>query len=316
MFNSANNPRELKDLILQRLGAPIVNVEVTEDQVFSCIQRAIELYGEYHYEALNKSYLVLHLNEEQAKTGLFDLSKYKLFAITKIVRNKGGSMFTMDGNTTMNFFTDFIRGLATGVPVGGCGYFGPMGVFGNMSYFSQLQSYQNMMMDQLSPLPDYSFNANTGYLNIIGSHQKGELLVVEAYNKYYMELDDSFKNNIAGSNNAVAGACGTPRVAGQDPFMQSPWTNPVAGMTTPVSMPCTSNEFENQNVYNVRWVKDYATACVKHLNGYILAKHQGLQLPGGVTVDGERILREGDDEMQRLREELYNLEEPLPVLMG
>lgn len=312
MFNTANNPRELKDIIMKRLGAPIINVEVTEDQIFMSIQQAMELYGEYHYEALNKSYLVLHVSEEQSKTGLFDLSKYKLFAVTKIIRPGSSGMFTMDGNTTLNYFTDFVRGLASGVPAGGCGYFGPLGIFGDVSYYSQLMSYQNMIMDQLSPLPDYSFNARTGYLSLTGNKQAGDILVIEVYNKYYMEMDKSIKTGIVGSSNAVAGACATPVVVGAD----NSWQNPYVDLQTPKAGECAVNEFMDQNVYDVRWIKDYATALVKKLNGYILAKHQGMQLPGNVTVDGERILREAEEEITKLREELYNLEEPLPVLYG
>lgn len=312
MYNTANNPRELKDVVLQRLGAPVVNVEVTEDQIFMSIQQALELYGEYHYEALNKSFIVVHLDEKMAKSGLIDLTDYKLFAVTKILRQSAGSLITMDGNTTLNYFTDFIRGLAGGVGAGSCGYFGPMGVFGNVSYYSQLMSYQNLMQDQLNPIPDYSFNANTGYLNVMGNQRAGDILVLEVYNKYYMELDKSKQTNKAGSTNAIAGACGKAVVKGAD----NSWQNPYLELETPVAGMCSGNEFTDQNVYNVRWVKDFSTALVKKLNGYILAKHQGLQLPGGVTIDGERILREADEEIKALREELYSLEEPLPILMG
>nr|DAF95453.1 MAG TPA: neck protein [Myoviridae sp. ctCo31] len=44
-----SNPRQLKDLILRRLGAPVINIEITEEQIYDCIYRALELYGEYHY---------------------------------------------------------------------------------------------------------------------------------------------------------------------------------------------------------------------------------------------------------------------------
>ncbi|QHJ79048.1 MAG: hypothetical protein [Caudoviricetes sp.] len=311
MYNSANNPRELKDLILERLGAPIVNVEVTESQVFSCIQQAIELYGEYHYEALNKSYLVIKMNEQQAREGFFDLSQYKLFAVTKIVRQGGSAMFTMDGNTTMNYFTDFIRGLATGMPSGGCGYFGPMGGVGGLSMYSSLMSYQNLIFDQLNPLPDYTFNAMTGHLKIAGNHTTGELLILEVYNKYYMELDESRSGSIVGSSAAIVGSCAPVKQKGT----VEEYENPYSTMGTPRVGMC-EQDFADQNVYNVRWVKNYATALVQQRNGYILAKHQGMQLPGGVTIDGERILRDATEELKELKEELYSLEEPLPILFG
>lgn len=55
-YNS-QNPKELKDVILRRLGAPIINVELTPDQIYDCIQRALELYGEYHLMDLTKVFM-------------------------------------------------------------------------------------------------------------------------------------------------------------------------------------------------------------------------------------------------------------------
>ena len=78
----------------------------------------------------------------------------------------------------------------------------------------------------------------------------------------------------------------------------------------------TTTELDQGNVYNNRWVKDYATACVKMLNGTILSKNQGMQLAGGVTVDGQTMKQEAQEQIDRLREELYTLQAPSPVIMG
>ena len=71
-----------------------------------------------------------------------------------------------------------------------------------------------------------------------------------------------------------------------------------------------------QGAYNNRWVKDYSTCLAKELNGQILAKHQGMQLPGGITVDGVRLIEEARIEKEALREELYMLDPPAPILVG
>ena len=67
-----NNPRELKDAILRRLGAPVINVEVTEDQIYDCIQRALELYGEYHFDGVNKGYKVFKDKRDMKDAGYKD----------------------------------------------------------------------------------------------------------------------------------------------------------------------------------------------------------------------------------------------------
>ncbi|AFQ22637.1 T4-like phage head completion, neckhetero-dimeric protein [Stenotrophomonas phage IME13] len=79
MSYTTNNPLELKDAILRRLGAPIVHVEVTEQQVFDCISRALELYGEYHYDGFHKTYATVVLTEEQAKTGVISFAGGNVF---------------------------------------------------------------------------------------------------------------------------------------------------------------------------------------------------------------------------------------------
>lgn len=63
-------------------------------------------------------------------------------------------------------------------------------------------------------------------------------------------------------------------------------------------------------------MKDYATALAKELNGQILARHQGMMLPGGVIIDGQRLIEEARLEKEALREELYLLDPPFGILVG
>ena len=64
----------------------------------------------------------------------------------------------------------------------------------------------------------------------------------------------------------------------------------------------------NPDVYNLvwndRWLKEYATQLIKRSWGNNLAKFAGLQLPGGVTLDGKTIQQEAFAEIQRLESEM------------
>lgn len=311
MSYTCNNPKELKDAVLRRLGAPVVNVEVTTEQVYDCIQRAIELYGEYHHEGVNKSYMAVTLTAEQARDGLVLLpNSHSVFAITKILRHSSGCLGTF-GGTPYTWFNDFVNGVAGGM--GTVNQYGPMAGIGGMSTYTQLMGYMNMMRDILEPLPDYWFNATNGQLRLFGNFKEGQTIIMEVFVKSYVDLDSSravvgAKGFTAGS----AGACYTNDGVSDlniydDPFRQ---------MTRDFRVGANSAEYMDQNVYNVRWVKDFTTSLVKELNGTILAKHQGMQLPGGVTVDGIRLITEAREEIEMLRDELYGLEEPLPIIMG
>jgi hypothetical protein len=60
------------------------------------------------------------------------------------------------------------------------------------------------------------------------------------------------------------------------------------------------------NVWNDRWLKEYATQLIKRTWGNNLSKFAGLQLPGGVTLDGPKIYQEACEEIARLEREMEN----------
>jgi hypothetical protein len=62
-----------------------------------------------------------------------------------------------------------------------------------------------------------------------------------------------------------------------------------------------------------RWLAKYATALIKKQWGSNLTKFSGLQLPGGVTFNGEKIYDDADAEVQRIEEEMIN-SNSLPVM--
>ena len=68
-------------------------------------------------------------------------------------------------------------------------------------------------------------------------------------------------------------------------------------------------------IYNEMWVKDYTTAMIKKYWGTNLTKFQNVQLPGGVTLNGEKIYSDAVEELQQLDEQLRNTYETPPMDM-
>jgi hypothetical protein len=64
----------------------------------------------------------------------------------------------------------------------------------------------------------------------------------------------------------------------------------------------------NPNVYNAvwddRWLKRYATALMKRNWGDNLKKFQGVQLLGGVTLNGDKIYEDAVEEIKQLEDEM------------
>ena len=60
------------------------------------------------------------------------------------------------------------------------------------------------------------------------------------------------------------------------------------------------------DVYGDGWLKKYLTALIKLQWGSNLKKFEGVQMPGGVTLNGQVIYNEAVEELKELREEAQN----------
>ena len=69
-------------------------------------------------------------------------------------------------------------------------------------------------------------------------------------------------------------------------------------------------------MYNDSWLKHYATALIKKQWAVNIKKFSGLQLPGGVTLDGDKLYQEAQDEIKQLEDDLMNKSAPLEFMLG
>jgi hypothetical protein len=69
---------------------------------------------------------------------------------------------------------------------------------------------------------------------------------------------------------------------------------------------------KSMNVYDDQWIKDYTTALFKRQWGENLKKYDGVQMVGGVTVQGQKIWDEAMEEIAKL-DELFTARYELPI---
>jgi hypothetical protein len=71
------------------------------------------------------------------------------------------------------------------------------------------------------------------------------------------------------------------------------------------------------DVWNDRFLKKYATAVIKRQWGANLKKFAGIQMPGGVTLNGQQIYDEAVQEIDKMEEEMYMMGSlPSEILTG
>lgn len=217
----------------------------------------------------------------------------------------------MGGGTVYNWVQDFVQQIfSNNLQSGQCYSQSTLtGMGGNLQYYTQMMSSMNLMQDILNPLPEYYYNQQNKQLQVYKNFAEGDLLIIEAYTKSFDD-DLKFEDNY---NKA-----GTNIIVGQyqaHQYTETKYQNPIYYKSDEIvqNLYSTSNE---QDVFNNRWIKDYATSLVKELWGQILSKHQGMSLPGGITIDGNRLIQEAKEEIEHLREELYQLTLPDMIIYG
>ena len=70
------------------------------------------------------------------------------------------------------------------------------------------------------------------------------------------------------------------------------------------------------DVFNDVWLKKYVTALIKKQWGTNLSKFDGIQLPGGVTLQGRQILEDANAEIEKLEEQSNLLQTESAIMMG
>ena len=67
------------------------------------------------------------------------------------------------------------------------------------------------------------------------------------------------------------------------------------------------------DAYADRWLQNYATAKIKYQWGANLTKFSGMQLPGGLSFNGEKIMDDAAQEIAKMEDEMIS-SYSLPVL--
>jgi hypothetical protein len=71
------------------------------------------------------------------------------------------------------------------------------------------------------------------------------------------------------------------------------------------------------DVYNDMFLKQYLTALIKQQWGANLIKFEGMQLPGGVTLNGRQLFDDATEEIRQIREQMQlNYEMPVDFYVG
>jgi hypothetical protein len=252
------NRADFKTYCLRRLGFPVIEINVDNEQVEDRIDDAIQYWQDYHFDGLQKVYYIKALQQSDIDQRYLDLS----------------SSTDADGN--------------------------PMEIVGISRIFpiSDSQANTNMfdLRYQLRLNELYDFTS-ASYVNYTLTQQHLRSLEI----MFTGEVPIRFQRHM------------------QRLYIDWNWgasEAPVGTVVIAESYAVINPDVYNK-VWNDRWLKEYATVLIKRSWGNNLSKFAGLQLPGGVTLDGKTIQAEAVAEIERLEKEMeMNYGAPLEFFMN
>jgi hypothetical protein len=96
-------------------------------------------------------------------------------------------------------------------------------------------------------------------------------------------------------------------------YVDTDWGNLAVGSFLLVEAYEVVDPVLYNDAWNDRWLQNYATALIKRQWGSNLTKFTGMNLPGGVQFNGEKIYNDAVDEITKMEQEMIS-GYSLPVL--
>ena len=311
---------QFKDYCLRRLGHPVIEINVDDDQVEDRIDDALQFFHDYHFDGCEKIYMKHQFTQE-------DIDRRWIYAPDAVIFVHSVLPFD-DSNSSVNMF-DLRYQLRLH----------DLYDFTSVSYVSYEITMQHIRTLNLlfSGTPQFRFNRhqNKLMLDIDWSRdaQVGKYVIIECYRK--LEPDTITLTGTVTGNTSSNTLVGTSTIFDQEIIendfitlsngvevqvrkINSPTEILIAANT--LSANATANTMTKEgysDVWDDRFLKQYTTAKIKYQWGSNLSKFAGIQLPGGVTLDGPRIMEEAQREIDKIEEEMqsYNIL-PSEMFMG
>jgi len=310
---------QFKDYCLRKLGHPVLEINVDDDQVEDRIDEALAFFHDYHWDGVEKIFMKHQITQTDIDRGWIWVPDPVMF-VTGVFpfdeSNSSINMFDLRYQLRLHDLYDFT----------------------SVSYVSYEITMQHLTTLNLlfSGKPQFRFNKHNNKLMLdidwTRDLRPGQYVVVECYRKMAPDtkaLSGTF--NLVSGNTTVLGTntrMDQEFVEGDYIVMSTGESLRVNKIKSPTEMtvtyaPNTSDAAAtgeiagSTDVWNDRFLKAFATAKIKQQWGTNMKKFGGIQLPGGVTLNGKEIYDEAVEEIEKLEEMMFNYNSlPSEIFVG
>ena len=160
--------QEFIEYILRKIGAPVIEINVSEEQVEDRVDEAVSFWRDYHYNGSQLVYLKHEITQADKDNGFIQLPQ-KLLGISKVFDfdtsiSTGTGMFNVQYQFVLNNLTDLTS------------Y--------NLQHYYMTMQHIEFMQEILVGKPFIRYNKHVNRLHIdsdTSSWQLGNYIIIEAY---------------------------------------------------------------------------------------------------------------------------------------
>ena len=313
----------LKQYALRALGAPVLEINVDEDQLEDRLDEALEYWRQYHYDGTEQIYMK---HQIRASEMTLTTSVAENFVLEEVVTGgtSGATAVVTRENSRVSTGTLLLVKNVVGTFVAGETITGSASaqtaVLGTIPV--TLREYDLKYIE----IPDLVYGV-TKVLSI-GQASSSKNIFDLQYQLRLNDLYDLTSTSIIYFKTVMGHlALLDLELNGHTLFrfnrrtnrlyLDINWDTDVAfGDYVIIQGYRALDPSEFSKVWNESWLKHYVTALFKKQWATNIKKFSGIQLPGGVTLDGDKLYDEASSEVKELEDSLMNKSAPLDFFLG
>ena len=268
--------QELIDYSLRRLGAPVLEINVDDDQIDDLVDDALQVFNERHFDGVERMYLKYKFTQDDIDRGKADGTSGVGIVTTTGISTNPATTVSSNFYETSNYIQvpDSVIGIEKIFKFDTSTISGGMFSIKYQLFLNDLYYFNSVELLQYSMTKTYLED-----IDFLLTPEK-QVRFNKRQNRLYLDMDYTALQ----ADDFIVIDC--QRILDPNTFT---------------------------SVYNDSFLKLYLTALIKRQWGQNLMKFRGVKLAGGIELNGREIYEDGERDLENIRQRMQ-LEYETPPL--
>ena len=268
--------QELIDYSLRRLGAPVLEINVDDDQIDDLVDDALQIFNERHFDGVERMYLKYKFTQDDIDRGKADGTSGVGIVTTTGISTNPATTVSSNFYETSNYIQvpDSVIGIEKIFKFDTSTISGGMFSIKYQLFLNDLYYFNSVELMQYSMTKTYLED-----IDFLLTPEK-QVRFNKRQNRLYLDMDYTALQ----ADDFIVIDC--QRILDPNTFT---------------------------SVYNDSFLKLYLTALIKRQWGQNLMKFRGVKLAGGIELNGREIYEDGERDLENIRQRMQ-LEYETPPL--